>query len=91
MIYAMTSPYLNDKQANLNQLERYGLKAQKTTAQGTALGTYTYEDGALKEQKMKPWMLVGSSYALTERHHNEMYIIQGVALGCSLLGFQPVP
>lgn len=37
---------------------------------------YTYDDDALKEQKMKPIMLVGSSYALTERHHNKMYITQ---------------
>ena len=69
---------------------------RKVESLSKAKGIYSFradtnEDGALKEQKMKPWMLVGSSYALTERHHNEMYITQGGALGCSLLGFQPVP
>ena len=34
-------------------------------------------------------MLVVSSYALTERNHNELYITKGTAMG-SLLDFQPV-
>ena len=51
---------------------------------------YIYEDGALKEQKMKPRMLVASSFSLAERHHTYSLLPKAVALDYGLLDFQPM-
>ena len=42
---------------------------------------YIYKDGALKEQKMKPRMLVASSFSLAEHHHTYSLLPKAVALG----------
>ena len=70
---------------------KYGLKAQKTTAQGNALGTCTYTRMAL--WKSKRWNLecfVASSFSLAERHHTYSLLPKAVALDYGLLDFQPV-